>query len=359
VVATRRIGFTLAAAAALAIGGALISADNGSEELRVSSQQRLSLISRARVWTPTDVRSMDVTHGPKGHGFPPETLITCNFVEKKFDGEDPKFACALDGGDVVKVRYGVENGEVYAGVAATRLFWALGFGADLLDPVRVVCRGCPERLQPFGMATAGSIRFDFAAVERTFPGREVIGPQGEEGWSWPELDVIDPKAGPQAVAQRDALKLLAAVLLHEDSKPIQQRLLCEDGGSPRGGAAGCAHPFMMVHDLGHTFDHAREITPEKRGRALREWSASPVWADAQRCVANITPAHDGTLQNPVISEAGRRFLAGLLRQLTDEQVRALFSVARFDRGAHEGDSIAAWAQAFAQKRKAIEEARCR
>ena len=39
----------------------------------------------------------------------------------------------------------------------------------------------------------------------------------------------------------------------------------------------------------------------------------------------------GTLGDPAISEAGRKFLADLLVQLTDQQVRDLFEVARVDR----------------------------
>ena len=39
----------------------------------------------------------------------------------------------------------------------------------------------------------------------------------------------------------------------------------------------------------------------------------------------------GTLENPVISEPGRRFLAGLLTRLTDRQMRDLFQTARFPR----------------------------
>ena len=39
----------------------------------------------------------------------------------------PKFECEVTPGDVVKVKYGENNGEVFAEVAASRLFWALGF----------------------------------------------------------------------------------------------------------------------------------------------------------------------------------------------------------------------------------------
>ena len=42
------------------------------------------------------------------------------------------------------------------------------------------------------------------------------------------------------------------------------------------------------------------------------------------CVGNLPKSFTGTLKDPVISEEGRAFLANLLRQLSDAQIRALF-----------------------------------
>jgi hypothetical protein len=52
----------------------------------------------------------------------------------------------LANGKNVKVKYGAGNSEVYGAVVATRLLWALGFGADAQYPVIVVCRGCSRDL---------------------------------------------------------------------------------------------------------------------------------------------------------------------------------------------------------------------
>ena len=72
-------------------------------------------------------------------------MVDCNYVERDMGGNTPKFACRLANGDEVKVKYGRDNGEVYAEVAASRLLWALGFSADAMYPVRVRCHGCPGR----------------------------------------------------------------------------------------------------------------------------------------------------------------------------------------------------------------------
>jgi hypothetical protein len=93
------------------------------------------------------------------------------------------------------------------------------------------------------------------AVERKMAGH-AIEDHPHSGWAWPELDLVDEKAGGAPRAQRDALRLIASVMQHTDTKPDQQRLMClPDSG---GGAKGeeCSAPFMMINDLGLTFGHA-------------------------------------------------------------------------------------------------------
>ena len=110
----------------------------------VSVSARLDAIRRAQVWEATDVASKDLKAGPKGHGaFAPEETVNCTHVKKAMSGNSPKFTCAIPPDDEVKVKFGRENGEVYAEVAATRLFWALGFPVDRMYPVRVMCDGMP------------------------------------------------------------------------------------------------------------------------------------------------------------------------------------------------------------------------
>ena len=127
---------------------------------------------------------------------------------------------------------------MYAEVAASRLFWALGFGADRMYPVRVVCRGCPSNIQ-------GT---DIASIQRKMPGKEIETATGS-GWAWPELDLVDPTTDGAPRAERGALKLLAVFIQHTDSKPEQQRLICVSQREKRQDGEPCAETFMMVHDL--------------------------------------------------------------------------------------------------------------
>src|SRR5712692_545411 len=88
----------------------------------VGPDARLIAIQRAHLWAATDVASMDIKAGPQGDGaFVPDATVTCDYVEKTMGGSSPKFTCAITKHDEVKVKYGRDNGEVYAGVATTRL----------------------------------------------------------------------------------------------------------------------------------------------------------------------------------------------------------------------------------------------
>jgi len=343
----------------------LISSIALADTHNITAEQRRELIRRAQIWRHTDVAAMNLRTGPQGHGaFPPDATVTCTYHDEKFAGASPKFGCTIDGHDRVKVRYGRDNGEIFAGVAATRLFWALGFGADLLYPVHVVCHKCPPIVANGAPTTTdGDTTFEYAAIERKMPGIELEAPSVGPGWAWPELDTVEARAGGAPVDQRDAFKLLAVMLQHGDSKPDQQKLLCVTEKVGKHDLARCPDPFMMVHDLGQIFGRSNLRSSSDVGSTnLREWSATPIWKDAAHCVANLAPSQRGTLVNPIVSEAGRKLLADLLSQLTDAQLRDLFAGARFDeKPGPEGTSgggVADWVDAFKKKRAEIVSARC-
>jgi hypothetical protein len=302
---------------------------------------------------------MDLKSGPGGPGsFIPGETVTCDYFDKDLSGASPKFACRLPDGDELKVKYGGSNGEVYGEVAASRLLWALGFAADRMYPVRVICRGCPERIGGIRRENGDQI-IDPTAVERKLSERELA-----DKWDWDELEQTDESVGGATKAERDALKLLAVFLQHSDSKSIQQRIVCVDESTD--GSQPCAEPLMMINDLGITFGRANALNQQPRASVnLAEWVQLPIWKGREGCVGNLTGSWTGTLKNPVISEAGRQFLADLLTQLSDNQLRDMFEVARVNlrpRAPASGRSgfatIDEWVTAFKQKRTQIVERRC-
>jgi hypothetical protein len=291
--------------------------------------------------------------------------VTCEYLAKETSGRSPKFSCETTPGHEVKVKYGPRNAEVFGEVLSTRLFWALGFAADRMYPVRVRCRGCPSDPKEGPKVPGNVAMFDPAAIERKLPGR-AMETKPDSGWKWSELGDIGPQAGPGAPAQRDALKLLAAFVQHTDNKASNQRLLCPAGKEV--GRTGCRSPVLMVSDLGLTFGHAGLLNRNEDSVSLSTWAQLPMWKDPARCVARLKGSFTGSLSDPTISEGGRAFLARLLVQLTDAQIRDLFEVARVTRRSHDPGSdpvedgaparVDQWVTAFKAKRAQIVDRRC-
>jgi hypothetical protein len=331
----------------------------------LSVNEREATLQRARVWQPIDTRSLNLAVGPP---LPSAQRIgkelTCTFVfpEKPLSGNTPKFRCEVRPDDVVKVKYGKKNGEVYAEIAASRLFWALGFKADRMYPTRVSCQGCPA--DPFAASKAdwhvgkpghvGQFVFDPAAIERPLPG-SVIETDGFEGWAWPELDTVNPGAGGATRAHLDALKLLAVFVQHSDSKPEQQQLVCAPDGvkRDRAGNERCTAPWLVVKDLGVTFGKATALN--NSAMDLHDWSGARIWREGTPCVGDLSRSLTGSLENPRIGEAGRQFLASRLLLLSDGQIRDLFRAARAER---RDDTIDDWVRVFKRKRDEIVNAHC-
>jgi len=323
----------------------LATAALSAEHRTFTVEQRLAVLNRATVWESRDIASLDVRTGPPGPGaFEPEEVVSCDYTGQSASGHSPKFNCAITKTDHVKVKYGAENGEVYSEVASTRLLWMLGFYADRMYPVKVLCRRCPKHINGSKTDNKDVIELPIAAIEREIKGLEVE-LRNRRGWEWGELDI----AKGSTRAQRDALKLLTVMLQHTDSKSEQQRLVCLD--------EACEHPVAMVSDLGLTFGHASLYNSNSPSSVnLELWSRTAVWDGKTGCVANIKKSSTGTLDHPTVSEEGRAFLAERLQQISDAQLRDLFTVARFDK--RRGDSIDAWIAAFKEKRDAIVTRRC-
>lgn len=330
-------------------------------EVQPAADEQPTAVARAQVWTRTNIGAMHIKTGPPGPGaFPFRAEVECDYVDVELSGRSPKFACNLGDNDAVKVKYGGTNGEVYGEVAASRLLWGLGFGADHMYPVRVICRGCPAVIGGI-LRGNGDRVVDPAVIERKMPAAEL-----SDAWSWKELETIDEKAGGAPRAHRDALKLLAVFLQHTDTKPQQQRLVCLDAPAMPVNAA-CSRPFMLIQDVGVTFGRASTFNDNAKSSInLAAWSDTPIWkGNSGPCVGNLPKSFTGTLGEPVISEEGRRFLASLLEQLSDNQIRDLFDVSRVTlRVRAPGDArsgfpaIAEWVDAFKQKRAEIVGRRC-
>jgi hypothetical protein len=356
----------LAAAGCRESGRTAQKAPGNPEAGALSPQQREAALAAARVWVAprVPVKSADFSINPPGPGgFDPAQDVDCTFKAKKAGGTTPKFYCALPDGDVVKVKYGEPNGEIPSEIVATRLLAALGFPTDRMYRVHSVrCRGCPplpqQALQclseggPEAVCLQGAsdsrvVTFDHAAIERPFPGHKLEAAP-DQGWSWYELDKIDPARGGATRAQVDALRLVAILIAHWDNKGSNQRLVCPEGKENPDGS--CAQPLAIVQDLGAAFGPKR--------MDLLNWRRVPVWSDPEKCQVSMTslPFRGATFTDRQISEEGRQFALKLLRDLSPAQLNTLFEAAgdtSFNHVLTEAHQPQAWTDAFVAKVNAI------
>jgi hypothetical protein len=303
----------------------------------MSMARRDAALKAARVWfapkVPIGSADFSVnTPGPKG--FDANADVDCTFSLEPVGGTTPKFYCTLPDGDRVKVKYSerpLPNGEVPAEIAATRLLAALGFPTDRMNRVHSVrCRACPplpqqalqclEKGQPAALCLQGAapdrvMTFDEAVIERPLEGDKIEATK-DQGWSWHELDQIDPKAGGSSRAEVDALRLIAILLAHWDNKGANQRLVCPPGAERSDGS--CRAPVAAIKDLGATFGPKRVD--------LEKWKDVPIWTDPAACRVSMKalPFEGATFGEAQISEAGRQFALKLLRPLTRQQLNTLF-----------------------------------
>ena len=324
---------------------------------KVSEEERLDALSRATVWQQPATPIGKARLG--SHPSQPQS-IECTFAVTEVGGTAPKFDCQLETGERIRVKYG-RSPEIPSEVASARLLHALGFGADDVMLVeRLRCFGCPAEpfltMRTLGFAGAHELYgkvmnkdsykdFEWVAVERRHYGRAIETEQ-LEGWAFFELDLIDEKKGGASRAHIDALRLLAVFLAHWDNKSENQRLVClSEKDWPDGGR--CSRPFAMLQDIGSSFG------PRKVDQA--KWEEVAIWGDRATCTATMDslPYKGATFKPVTISEAGRRHLASLLGQLSDEQITALFTGARFDQSkgmlGFTASPIASWVRAFKKR----------
>lgn len=355
--------------------------------VEVSKQERLHQLEQARLFTPRDTSSLDLRTGPvEGVTFDPTTTVDCDYhlPGARLGGATPKFLCRI-GGTVYKVKYlpsarykttGKDgrsaDREIYAEMAATRLFWALGFGADKVFLTNVTCHGCPasphdgpDEREQRTRAYRTSVRpIGIALIEQRFEGATITA-GGDEGWTWSELQQHASAREPA-----EALQLLQVFVQHGDCKPEQQRLVCMPGGAvrrtPGGQEYDCQSPFALVDDLGATFGGAGAFTGSGAKMSLSNWAKKPVFdhsASGGACRGVLSPSMScsGGIENPVITEAGRQFLLNRLQQLSDAQLHDLFVSARVtdfcDDAAECG--VDAWVAVFKDKVRQIATHSCR
>ena len=310
--------------------------------IQVTAAERTRLIDQAAVFLPPGTRSTVPAAAADS--------LECVYLAEPPSGTSPKFTCVLEDGVPVKVKYG-RTPEIYAEPAATDLLTRLGFAADTVRIVeRIRCYGCPRfphltaharKLPAIGpllpLEEPGYTEFEQVAVEWRFPA-PAIESEEMKGWAWWELEGSTAPA-----AHLDALRLLAAFLVHWDNKAENQRLVCLDAAA---GVSSCARPLLVVHDVGATFG------PMKAN--LAAWSAAPLWSQPRTCLVSMAalPFRGGTFPDVAIGEAGRRLLLERLRMLDRDALEQIIRGAHlpaYHAGTDDARDVAAWVAAFERR----------
>lgn len=397
----------------------LVSAHLSSADITLTTiEERVSILKNTSVWSAPKWLNADFTFndelnivsGPTTSGND-EVFRASDFfctttqdllTNKGNSGMTPKFFCQLMGKnsensqgsdelklltkkngemDTVKVKY--ESDEVQSEVVGTRLLWALGFAADsnyLIE--RTHCFGCDsdpfrsKKLNPETLKTPHV--FSPTTVERKYKGTEILytGPVdvelhrkgsshadqlelSNEGWTFAELLALtsdNKEVKRQQLTERDALKLLAIFMRHADAKPANHRLVCERGGVDEATGKCVGKAIAIIQDIGTSFGKGVDISILKMSKFdLAKWKAINVWKDAKRCRGQLFNFKDPTLNDPLISEEGRAFIAKLLKNFIDgekgrERVADLFRAARVEL---RGDSVNDWTDAFIYKAEQV------
>jgi hypothetical protein len=88
---------------------------------------------------------------------------------------------------------------------------------------------------------------------------------------------------------------------------------------------------------------------------LPKWEEQPIWSDRASCTTTMDglPYKGATFKPVRITERGRKHLASLLQQLSDQQISALFAGARFDQAkgmaGFSTSPVSEWTRVFKKK----------
>lgn len=351
--------------------------DTGSEtEALASTTDFAKMMRMAEVWEEPkpDVLNqlLNIPPLPGKKGYQTGQEVECEFIHpmeiKQGSGVTPKFFCKTSSGDKIKVKYGAGNGEVFAGIAGTRLLSALGFYANRNYSIKVKCKGCPKSPGDFyndyykSLESGDSAKVDQLKKQK-FEGVQFFDPvltdtkpvgididlEGKmEGFSFYDL-FRHPHANKEVNVHRESLALLVSMLGNIDTKQDNQRVFCAESNATvkNGGShiTDCrSNPKAYVMDMGFTFGFGWKVfnsllpnldvtIPSKFN--FEEWSKASVWTDKSKCKSSLAWTaifkklnDQERLQERKYSQASVDFLSQRYKKLTNEQKIAIFAAAR-------------------------------
>ena len=284
---------------------------------------------------PGDIAARNLRLGPGGPDIAP--LAPFVFIEEDKSGESPKF----DVKDARGIKWSVKLGEeAQAETVATRLVWAVGYSAEeayYFNRVRI--RRLPELSRGMEFVSRGG----FVRSARFEPRRDHV--KRGDNWDWDKNPFADTR-------ELSGLKILMILLNNYDTRKENNRVLHVTDP-----ASGILEPHYTVTDLGATLGKAGGLGGKRSKNNLEDFLSTKFVKGVEddgtvEFDYDTRPSKLGMLsivyppyyRGQVKKEKSMRgipvdhakWIGSLLTQRSDEQLRAAFSAAGYNRATTNG-----------------------
>ena len=248
---------------------------------------------------PADISSRDLYLGPGGAAMQPD-LRQLTFIKEEKGGYSRKFRVRDASGQEWVAKIGK---EAQSETAAIRLLWALGYATEVNYLV--------PRVTIPGKGTFNNVRFEArpSSWERL------------EEWKWKK----NPFVGS---AELQGLKIMMALMNNWDMKDSNNQIVyIEDGKKDL---------QYIISDLGATFGHASttplfwRITRSRNNPTKYAKTKFLETVKGDRVKLHYGGKNKGLFKNITVQDA--EWLAALLAQLNDSQIRDAFRAANYTPG---------------------------
>ncbi len=296
----------------------------------------------------------------------------------KFDGQNVNLPNAFMGPkDISNPRWN----EVFAEVAGTRLFWALGLPADMMIPMnQLVCFGCETHPKDQKDIRPGHISvYNRVAIEKKMKGAKLA-----EQFSMNEIIGKNvSRWSAETVQGLEAAALASRLIGFSNVISLQTRLQCADKLHPD--TNECSTPMAFVQDIGSSWagpateDEKKSLGGNPRGSLIHYQRETVFKTGGKACELLIPYGSDSSkemkgssLRLHTVSADGLAAFQKRIEVLTPDVIEALFELSHFDdmqpalRDKAPGSTlkdkqraiIAQWSAAFQKRVDEIRNMRC-
>lgn len=248
---------------------------------------------------PGDIAARDLFWGNGAQDRAPQPPFT--FVEEDTDGTQPKVIVRDAQGREWSVKFG---GEVHSGIAASRIVWALGYGADELYFVEsgTISGAAGLRTAAKAIGTGGSF------TKASFRLRDARSERAKERWTLAN----NPFAGSRELS---GLAILMTMIGNWDIQGDRNNRIFRNGNED----------LYVITDLGATFGKMGTLLTPRSKWDLADFQKEEFIEKVENGVVDLDYEGYGGINKVSIEHA--RWFAGLVSHLTDKQLKDAFRAA--------------------------------